>query len=286
MPPIRTVTIIVMMSATLMISGFLDDFVVRACVAGIGLTFLTGPIGCILLWRRMAFFGDALGHAALLGVALAAILQVDFYLGIIAVCLVSASLLGLVRSRSRLTVDAWLAIVSYTALALGIIALSKAPHIRIDPSSYLFGDILTLNNQDLAWIFGCVLVVIPFFVLQRRRLLLLTLDEELAKVAGVPTDRLRIIFMVILAMTVAVCLKTVGALLLPALLIIPAASAGRLAKSPEQMIVFAVGIGALSITGGLWSSIYLNTPSGPTIVLSCTCLFLLINVLSKLKWRE
>lgn len=272
-----------------MISGFLDDFVVRACIAGIGLAFLTGPIGCILLWRRMAFFGDALGHSALLGVALAAILQVDIYLGIIAICLACASLLGMVPSRTRLTMDAWLAIVSYSALALGIIALSKAPHIRIDPSSYLFGDILMLDNQDIAWIYGCILIVVPFFLIQRKRLLLLTLDEELAKVAGVPTDRLRIFFMVILSMTVAVCLKTVGALLLPALLIIPAAAAGRLARSPEQMIILAVGVGILSVTSGLSSSIYFNTPSGPTIVVCCTCLFLLTHLVSKfinVKWRE
>ena len=250
-----------------------NDLVCQALLAGIGLALSPGPLGCFLLWRRMAFLGDALAHAALLGIALGMALNLDMNMGILAVCLGCAAILATVQSRQNLAPDAWLGIVSYSALALGILALSKSGS-SLDPESYLFGDILLLTRSDLYWIYGCVILVGAFFLWKWRDLLLVTLDEELAQTAGVSVGFVRAAFMLILALTVAIALKAVGALLVPALLIMPAATAGRFARSPEQMVMMAIGIAMLAISIGLIVSIFLNTPSGATIVAACLVLFL------------
>lgn len=252
---------------------FFNELVGQALVAGAGLALLIGPLGCFLLWRRMAFFGDALGHSALLGIALGATLQLNMNLGIVIICLLCALILSRTHNRQNLSPDAWLGIISYSALALGVLALSKS-RSSLDPESYLFGDILTLGLPDLYWIYGCVVLVAVFFLWKWRELLLLTLDEEIAQTDGISTAPLRTGFMVILAVTVAVALKAVGALLVPALMIMPAAAAGQLARSPAHMAVLATCTAFAAITLGLFGSIFLDTPSGATIVAVCLILFL------------
>lgn len=252
---------------------FFTTMVSKALLAGFGLALTTGPLGCFLVWRRMAFFGDALAHSSLLGIALGILLHIDMNIGIVAVCLLCAAILSRTRSRQRLSADAWLGIISYSALALGVLALSKSGS-NADLESYLFGDILTLRLQDLYWIYGCAFLVGGFFFWKWRELLLLTLDEELAQTAGVSVGLVHAAFMVILAFTVAIALKAVGALLMPALLITPAATAGRFASSPEQMALIAAGTAFFGISLGLLAAISLNTPSGATIVVSCLILFL------------
>lgn len=256
-----------------MIDLFLNTLVCKALLAGFGLALTTGPLGCFLVWRRMAFFGDALAHSSLLGIALGILLHIDMNIGIVAVCLLCAAILAKTHSRQQLSADAWLGIISYSALALGVLALSKSGS-NADLESYLFGDILTLTLQDLYWIYGCSCLVGAFFLWKWRDLLLLTLDEELAKTAGVSVGLVRAMFMVILALTVAIALKAVGALLMPALLIMPAATAGRFARSPEHMALIAIGAAFLGISLGLLAAISFNTPSGATIVVSCLVLFL------------
>jgi zinc transport system permease protein len=258
---------------TTMIDLFFNTLVCKALLAGFGLALTTGPLGCFLVWRRMAFFGDALAHSSLLGIALGILLHIDMNIGIVAVCLLCATILAKTHSRQHLTADAWLGIISYSALALGFLALSKSGS-NADLESYLFGDILTLRLQDLYWIYGCSFLVGVFFLWKWRELLLLTLDEELAQTAGVSVGFVRAVFMVILAFTVAIALKAVGALLMPALLIMPAATAGRFARSPEQMAIIAVATAFLGISIGLTAAISFNTPSGATIVVSCLVLFL------------
>lgn len=262
-----------------MIELFWSPLVFKALLAGFGLALTTGPLGCFLVWRRMAFFGDALAHSSLLGIALGIMLHIDMNIGIVAICLLCAMILAKTHSRQHLTADAWLGIISYSALALGVLALSVSGS-NADLESYLFGDILTLRAQDLYWIYGCAILVATFFYWKWRELLLLTLDEELAQTAGVSVGIVRAVFMVILAFTVAIALKAVGALLMPALLIMPAATAGRFARSPEHMAFIAVGTAFVGISMGLLSAIAFNTPSGATIVVSCLILFL-ISTLSR-----
>ena len=262
-----------------MIDLFLNDLVCKAILAGFGLALTTGPLGCFLVWRRMAFFGDALAHSSLLGIALGILLHIDMNIGIMGVCLFCALILGKTHSRQHLSTDAWLGIISYSALALGMLALSKSG-TNADLESYMFGDILTLRWWDLYWIYGCALLVSGFFFWKWRQLLLITLDEELAQTAGVSVGLIRAAFMVVLALTVAVALKAVGALLMPALMIFPAATAGRFARSPEQMAIMAMGFAFLGVSSGLLAAIVFNTPSGATIV-ATSLVFFLVSLVSK-----
>jgi len=252
---------------------FFNTLVIKALLAGLGLALTTGPLGCFLVWRRMAFFGDALAHSSLLGIALGILLHIDMNIGIVAICLLCAAILAKTHSRHHLSADTWLSIISYSALALGVLALSTSGS-DADLESYLLGDIMTLGGQDLYWVYGCALLVSIFFFWKWRELLLVTLDEELAQTAGVSVNFVRGVFMVILAFTVAIALKTVGALLMPALLIMPAATASRFARSPEYMALMAVGIAFLGVFIGLLTAISYSTPSGATIVVSCLALFL------------
>lgn len=263
-----------------MIDLFINTLVCKALLAGFGLSLTTGPLGCFLVWRRMAFFGDALAHSSLLGIALGILLHIDMNIGIVVICLLCAGILARTHSRQHLTADAWLGIISYGALALGVLALSLAGS-NADLESYLFGDILTLHLQDLYWIYGCAALVGLFFFWKWRELILITLDEELAQTAGVAVGLIRSAFMVILALTVAIALKAVGALLMPALLIMPAATAGRFSQSPEQMALIALGTAFLGITVGLFSAISFNLPSGAAIVVSCLVLFLVSTLISR-----
>ena len=254
------------------------NFVIMAIAAGLGLSLITGPIGCFLLWKRMAFFGDALSHSALLGVVLGTILHIDIHLGIVVVCILMAMILAFSNEKFNLSADAWLGIVSYSSLALGALLLSKLDRTIIDPSSYLFGEILAIDFYDLAWIYGCGILVLGFLKLKWRSLMLWTVDEDFAQTTGVKLISLRIEFMLILALVIAVTLKVVGALLVPALLIIPAAAAGKLSRNPKQMIFFSIIITALSALIGLGASFVINSPSGATIVISSLILFLLIQI--------
>lgn len=252
---------------------FFNPLVCKALLAGFGLALTTGPLGCFLVWRRMAFFGDALAHSSLLGVALGLLLHIDINIGIVAICLLCATILAKTHSRQHLSADAWLGIISYSALALGFLAISKSGS-HIDLESYLIGDILTIRSQDLYWVYGCAFLVGIFFYWKWRELLLLTLDEELAQTSGVSVGLLRGAFMVTLALTVAIALKAVGALLMPALLIMPAATAGRFGRSPEHMALIAIGVSFVGVSSGLLGAISFNTPSGPTIVVSSLLFFL------------
>lgn len=259
----------------------IDIFFLQSLLAGIGLSLITSPIGCFLVWRRMSFFGDALSHSALLGVALGLIFNINIHFGILLVCLMVTFILAFVDDRVDLPSDTWLSITSYSALALGVVFMNKMPSIRVDPASYLFGDILTLQNQDFLWIFGCALLVGFFIYWQWQPLLLCTLDEGLAQAEGVPLARLKLGFMLVLALTVAVSLKFIGVLLVPALLVIPPATAKSYAKTPEQMVLYALLFTLVGITGGLFLSLAFNLATGASIVLTCLALFILSQIFKK-----
>lgn len=257
------------------------DFMGRALLAAIGMGCISAVMGCFLLWRRMAFFGDAMAHAAVLGVALGTILSLNVYLFIAIICVITAVIVGLLQQRSPIPVDTWLAAISYTALALGIIAISKTKGIRIDAEAILFGDILSVSRQDLVWIYSAVILVWAFIIWRWQELMLLTLDEELALTAGVSVSGLRLAFTFCLAIVTAVGIKASGALLLPALMILPAAAMARFARSPEMMVLGATAISLLSVVLGILGSFQLDTPSGPTIVVAACGFFVVSAVVRR-----
>ena len=253
----------------------LDDFFTRALVAGIGVALVAGPLGCFIVWRRLAYFGDTLSHAALLGVALSLLVEVHATLAVFVVAvLVSTALLALQR-RATLSSDALLGLLSHSALALGLVVLAFMTWVRVDLLGFLFGDILAVSRLDIAVIYIGGAAVLAVLAMIWHPLFAATVNRELAEAEDMKPDRANAIFMILMAGVIAIALKIVGVLLITAMLIIPAATARRFAPGPEAMALLAAGIGALAVTGGLFGSLEWDTPSGPTIVVAALILFLL-----------
>ena len=213
----------------------LDDFLIRALLAGIGLALITGPAGCFVIWRRLAYFGETIAHSALLGVVLALVLQVDLVLGIfVSACLVTL-LMFYLQGRGTLPADTVLGLLAHGGLATGLVIMAFFPNIRIDLQALLFGDILAVSRTDLALIWGGGALVLAVLARIWRPLLAATVNEDLATVAGLRPERTRLIFGLLMATVIAVAIKIVGILLIVALLVIPPATARRFAVNPEQM---------------------------------------------------
>lgn len=258
---------------TIMPGAAMDDFIVRAFLGGLGLAAVAGPLGSFIVWRRMAFFGDALAHSALLGVVLALLLHLNLVFGVVAICAALALVLTSLQPRVRLAGDTVLGIFSHSALAFGLVALSFLDTVRLDLMGFLFGDILAVTALDLLWIYGGGALVLATLVALWRPLLAVTVDEELAQVEGLPVERLRLTFVLLLAVVIAAAMKIVGALLITSLLIVPAAAARGFARTPEQMAALAAAFGGLAVASGLWLSVQFDTPSGPSIVVVAAILF-------------
>ena len=242
-----------------------DAFLLRAGLAGVGLALATGPLGCFVVWRRMAYFGDATAHAAILGVALALAFDLPVGFGTLAVALAMALTVSVLAARGW-AMDTTLGVLAHSALAFGLIAVSFVRGVRTDLSSWLFGDILAVSRGDLAFIWGGAVLVGALMAWRWSALLTATVSADLAQAAGLRPDRERLVLTLALAVVVAVALKVVGALLIAAMLIIPAAAARGLTRSPEAMAGLAVLIGAGASLGGLALSLRADTPAGPSII--------------------
>ncbi len=253
----------------------LDDFLLRALLAGFGIALVAGPLGCFVVWRRMAYFGDSLAHSALLGVALGILLGIDRNVGIVATAVTIALLLALLERQRWLALDTLLGILSHAALSLGLVAISLMPGVRIDLMSYLFGDILAVMPADLLWILGGALAVLVGLAALWQPLLSATVDADIAHAEGVPVAATRLAFMLLIAIVVAIAMKIVGILLVTSMLILPAAAARRLARTPEQMAVTASLLGCVAVAAGIYGSFRWDTPSGPSIVVAATLVLLL-----------
>jgi zinc transport system permease protein len=253
----------------------LDDFFTRALLAGIGMALTTGPLGCFVVWRRMAYFGATMAHSALLGVALALLLDIAPMGGVFLVAaLVSVALLALQRG-GVLSSDTLMGILAHAALALGLMALAAMTWVRVDLMGFLFGDILAVSAGDVAIIWGGGLLVLGLLGWLWRPLLAGTVNTELAQAEGLHPERARVAFMLLIAVVIAIAMKLVGILLITALLIIPAATARRLARGPEVMAALSALAGVLAVVLGLQASLAWDTPSGPSIVVAAFALFLL-----------
>ncbi|TCP62785.1 zinc transport system permease protein [Rhodovulum bhavnagarense] len=250
----------------------LDDFLVRAALAGLAVALAAGPLGAFVVWRRMAYFGEATAHAAILGVALALGFEISVFAGTLATALVMALAVTQLSGRG-MAMDTALGVLAHAALAFGLVAVSFLHGVRVDLSAYLFGDILAVGRDELAVIWLGALAVVGLVLWRWNALLTATVSEELAKASGLDPARERLVLTVALALVVAVALQVVGALLIVALLIVPAAAARPLARSPEGMALVTVAIGALSALGGLWGSLEFDTPAGPSIVVAASMLF-------------
>jgi zinc transport system permease protein len=247
--------------------SLLDDFLVRAMLGAVGVALAAGPLGCFVVWRRMAYFGDATAHAALLGVTFALATELPIVLGVALSSVAMAFAVAAAAGRS-LAVDTLLGVAAHGALGVGLVSLGVLEGVRVDLFGYLFGDILAVSRGDLLVIYAGAALVAGLLAWRWRALLLATLNEDLAAAAGVDARRERLMLMLALALLVAVALKVVGALLITAMLLIPAAAARSLARTPEAMALGASAIGALASVAGLAGSLRLDTPAGPSIVVA------------------
>ncbi len=255
--------------------ALLSDFFWRAVLGGLGVAVVAGPLGCFVVWRRMAYYGDSLAHGALLGVALGIALDVGVNAGTLLVFAGLVALLLVLQGQRTLATDTVLGILAHSALSLGLVIISFLPQVRVDLMGYLFGDILAVTRGDLGWIFGGGTVALAVLVWLWPHLLRLTIHEELAQAEGVPVWAARLGLMLLVALVIVVAMKIIGILLITSLLIIPPAAARPFAGSPERMALLAAAIGALAVIAGLGASLTWDTPSGPSVVVAAAALFAL-----------
>lgn len=252
-----------------------EPFFRRALMAGLGIALVAGPVGCFIVWRRMAYFGETLAHSGLFGVGLGLLLGISLTLGAATTAVAVALLLVILRRQRVLATDTLLGILSHTSLAVGLITVSLVTGAAGDHLDLLFGDILTVTTRDVLVVWGGGAVVLFVLAFLWRDLIALSVHEELAEAEGVNVRRVELGFILLIALMTAISMKIVGLLLITALLVIPAAAARRLAATPERMAVMAAAIAVLAVVMGLAASAYANVISGPAIVMSAGLLFVL-----------
>jgi len=252
----------------------LDDFFVRAVLAGVGVSLVAGPLGCFVVWRKMAYFGATMSHSALLGVALAVLLEIDPIFGVLMQGALVVPALIMLERFGRLSTDTLLGILAHGTLAIGVVVFGFMSWVRVDLMSYLFGDILAVSQHDLLIIYLGGAFILGILCCFWKRLLAGTVNAEIAAAEGLKPEQSKLVLMLLIACAIAISMKVVGTLLILSLLIIPAAAARAVSSTPEQMALLAGIVGILSTIGGLWASLTWNTASGPSIIVAALVLFL------------
>ena len=254
----------------------LSDFMLRATIAGLGVALIAAPLGCFVVWRRMAYFGEATAHAALLGIALSLALELPIFAGTLVAALLMAWVVTQLSGR-ELASDTLLGVTAHAGLALGLVVASFLTGVRIDLMAYLFGDILAVTISDLYIIWFGVIIGLALIYWRWSPMLISTLNEELAYSNDINPKREKLFLTLALAVTVAVSIKVVGLLLISALLIIPAAAARNISQTPETMVITTAIIGVISAVSGLQFSYFFNSPPGPSIVCVSLVCFLILS---------
>lgn len=250
-------------------------FLILALIGGLLIASIATPLGVFMVWQRQSYFSATLAHSALLGVSLGLLLQINLTLAVMLTSVVIAIAIFFLSKRTVLSSDTLLGLLAHSTLAVGLVILSFQDHIQIDIMSYLFGDILSINNTDIMFMTGLLVAVAAYFYRYWQDMLNITLNVELAQVEGVQTQKVQLLYTLLLALLIALAIKVVGILLITSLLIIPSAAAHRHAKSPEQMLVISYAFALLSVILGLLFSMQWDTPAGPSIVVVASLLFLL-----------
>lgn len=254
---------------------FQYPFLTRALIGVVMLGVLTAVLGVFVVLRRMAFFSDAIAHSSLAGIALGLLFGIDPTVGAIAFSLLVAAGIVSINQKKILALDTIIGVFFAAAVAIGVLVIGELRTVRVDLLGFLFGDILALNNSDL-WLIGLLgIVVLVLIGAATKSLVQIAFHDDLARVAKIPVVAYEYLFMLVLALVVALGIKVAGVILIGPLLIIPAAAAKNVARDFRGMIGLAVVFGLLSSVVGLLASYGLDTASGPTIVLLAAILFFL-----------
>ena len=254
----------------------IDEFMVRALIGGSIVAAIAGPLGCFVVWRKMAYFGATMSHSALLGVAIGIAAGGYPTAGTIAICVAVALIVVLMEGGRLLASDTIMGILAHAALAWGVVTIALMPGVRVDLMGYLFGDVLAIGWDDIGVIAVIGIVLGAALARLWRPLLSITVDDELAAVEGVRATGVRIVLMVMLALLVAMGMKIVGILLVVSLLVIPPAAARMISVTPEGMALRAAALAAASVVLGLIVSLTLDVPAGPSIVIIASLFFALL----------
>jgi len=249
------------------------EFGRRALFAGIVVGVGCAVLAFFVVLRRMAFVGVGISHAALGGVAIGVLLGLDPVLSALAFSVGVAWLIGATGGRGQLSEETAIGIFFPTAMALGVALMAGTPDYRQSLLSYLFGNILLIQQRDLvlaaALVGGTLVIVFALF----KELLFVSVDEETARAAGLPATALRYLLLTLLALTIVSAIKVVGIVLVSAFLVIPAATAQLVAPSMRAMLGLSVLSALISVVVGLWLAWLLDLPSGAAIVLTGAALF-------------
>ena len=251
-----------------------DPFILRGILAGIAVALISGLVGCFVVWRRLSYYGESIAHSSLLGAGLGILLGIGINFGVVFICLLFGILFLWLQQSKALSSDTLLGVLAHVALALGIIVISFNK-IKIDLHAILFGDILTVSYNDIWGMYVGVFLAVIIILFNWSSLLLVTVDEDLAKAEGINPLYMNLLLTSVLTIVVALSLQIIGLLLITAMLIIPAATARRLVNSPELMVVVATLIGIFSVIIGIFLSVEADIPSGPSIVVISAILFFL-----------
>ena len=252
-----------------------DDFFIRSLIAGIGIAIVTGPLGCLVIWRRLSYFGDTLSHSALLGVTLAYAFSINISLSVFIISGIVALTLLSLQKRTKLAGDSLLGLLAHSTLAIGLVLIGFLSSIRFDLMGLLFGDILAVTLEDIfiIWFGGLIILGILYYIW--KSIFAATVNYDLAAAEGMKPDVSNFIFTILLAGVIAISIKMIGALLITGLLLIPAATARSLSNNPFQMVILSILVGIAAVIIGLFSSLELNTASGPSIIVAALVLFIL-----------
>jgi zinc transport system permease protein len=259
----------------------MEDFILRALIAALGISIIAGSLGCFVIWKRMSYFSESISHSALLGVSLGLASGLGMHAGLVIVGVVFAGLIVILQQKQVLSSDAILGIFSHLALSLGIVILGIVGGENTDYFALLFGDVLSISDQDIVWIYAVLVIVISLLVVFWQKLLLLTLNEELAVSQGLNRTFYQLLFMLMIALTVSISVQIVGVLLITSLLIIPPAVARVFADSPLSMVFQSIGISIVAVLMGLSASVFYDLATGPTIVIALGVLFTLSQLFPK-----
>jgi len=253
----------------------MDDFILNAIMAGILVAIAAGPLGCFLVWRKMAYFGDTIAHSALMGVGLGIALGTGSpWIIMVTSALVSGALL-LLQKGEKFSNDTLLGILAHSALSIGLIIIALQESLRQDLMFFLIGDILAIDAGGILDISIMSLAALGGLLYIWKPLLSITVHEDLAQVEGVNLLRTKIVYMLLIALLVAFAMKVIGALLITSLMIIPAAAARNISRGPLQMAFYSMIIGSIAVVMGIMMSSMWDLPAGPSIVLSAFILFLI-----------
>lgn len=259
----------------------MDDFIIRAGLGGIGMALIAAPLGCYVVWQRMAYFGETIAHSGLLGVAFGLLTSINLTLGVFLAAVMVTFGLRAVERKTYLAKDTALGLIAHVVLALGLIVTSQFQSLQVDMMGLLFGDILAISNLDLFLVLGGLIAIWGVIAWLWQDMMALSIDRELALAEGVPVGRVEFLLSLAIAATVALSMKLVGLLLVTAMLIIPAAGAMGLSRTPEQMVVYTALISSLSVLCGLFASFYVDIPTGPAIVVAMAFFFLLTSLVKR-----